>query len=175
MDELLAYCETHMLRIFAREGAVKLSSNGRRVLEDQDIVEPGESIWLGTGWHEIEEPGGEPYRWVEPEAEIIFQRPPEAAPRLLIDAEAGPSAGGLPLVVEVVSPAGRVLTSARVDGTCKLRLHIPDRFSSGILRLRLQGRKLPLARTPRFLMLRVFGLKWEVPPKWLAGVSLALW
>ena len=173
VNELLAFCKSHVLRIFAREGTMKLSSHGRRVLEDQDIVEPGESIWLGTGWHEIEEPGGEPYRWVEPEAEIIFQRPPEAAPRLLIDAEAGPSAGGLPLVVEVVSPAGRVLASARVDGACRLRLHIPDHLSSGTLRLRLHGRKFPLVQTPRFLMLRVFGVKCEVLPKWLAGVSLA--
>jgi len=172
VDELLAFCESHRLRIFAREGGMELSSNGRRVVEDEDIVEPGEGIWLGTGWHPIEEPGRRRYRWVEPEAEIVFERPPEAAPRLLIDAEAGPSAGGWPLVIEVVSPAGRVLASARVDGACKLRLHIPDRLSSGTLRLRLQGRKLPLARTPRFLMLRVFGLKWEVLPKWLAGVSL---
>jgi hypothetical protein len=173
VDDLLAFCESHMLRIFAREGVMNLSGNGRRVIEDEDIVGPAEGIWLGTGWHAIEKSDHLPYRWVEPEAEIVFERPPEAAPRLLIDAEAGPSAGGYPLVVEVVSPAGHVLTSAKVDGKCKLRLHIPDRLSSGTLRLRLQGRKLPLARTPRFLMLRVFGLKWEVPPKWLAGVSLA--
>jgi len=172
VDELLAFCRSHMRRIFAREGVMKLSSNGRRALEDEDIVEPGEGIRFGTGWHAIEKSERRPYRWAEPEAEIVFERPPEAAPRLLIDAEVGPSAGGWPLVVEVISPAGRVLTSARVDGTCKLRLHIPDHLSSGTLRLRLQGRKLPLARTPRFLMLRVFGLKWEVRPKWLAGVSL---
>jgi hypothetical protein len=173
VNELLAFCESHMLRVFAREGVIKLSSNGRRVLEDEDIVGPGEGMWLGRGWHAIEKSGRRPYRWVEPEAEIVFERPPEAAPRLLIDAEVGPSAGGGPLVVEVISPAGRVLASARVDGACKLRLHIPDHLSSGTLRLRLQGRKLPLARTPRFLMLRVFGLKWEILPKWLAGVSLA--
>lgn len=173
VDQLLAFCESHRLRIVAREGVMQLSGNGRRALEDQDIVEPGEGIWFGTGWHAIEKSDQRPYRWMEPEAEIVFERPPEAAPRLLIDAEVGPSAAGWPLVVEVVSRAGRVLTSARVDGRCKLRLHIPDRLSSGALRLRLQGRKLPLARTPRFLMLRVFGLKWEVPPKWLAGVSLA--
>jgi hypothetical protein len=172
VNELLAFCENHMLRIFAREGAMKLSSNGRRVLEDEDIVEPGEGVWLGTGWHGIEKSDRRPHRWVEPEAEIVFQRPPEAAPRLLIDAEVGPSAGGWPLVVEVASTTGHVLASAKVDGACKLRLHIPDHLSSGTLRLRLQGRKLPLARTPRFLMLRVFGLKWEVLPKWLAGVSL---
>ena len=172
VNELLAFCEGHMLRIFAREGEMKLSGDGRRVLEDEDIVKPGEGIWLGTGWHPIEEPEGRPYRWMEPEAELVFQRPPEAAPRLLIDAEEGPSAGGWPLIVEVVSPSGHVLASARVDGACKLRLHLPDRLSSGTLRLRLRGRKLPLVRSPGFLMLRVFGLKWEIPPKWLAGVSL---
>src|ERR1039458_10043886 len=40
VDELLAFCESHRLRIFAREGEMKLSSNGRRAVEDQDIVEP---------------------------------------------------------------------------------------------------------------------------------------
>jgi hypothetical protein len=172
VDELLAFCENHRLRIFTREGEMKLSSNGRRVIEDPDIVEPEQGIWLGTGWHEVEESGLRgPCRWAEPEAEIVFERPPYAAPRLLIEGEVGPSAASCPLVIEVVSPAGRVLTSARIEGTCKLRLHIPDRFSSGTLRLRLQGRKLSLASTPRFLMLRVFGLKWEVSPKWLAGLS----
>jgi hypothetical protein len=173
VTEVLAFCEGHRLRIAAREGIMQLTGNGRRVIEDEDVVEPGEGIWLGTGWQPIEKSGQRPYRWVEPEAEIVFERPPEAAPRLLIDAEAGPSAGSWPLVVEVVSTTGHVLASAKVDGASKLRLHIPDHLSSGTLHLRLQGRKLPLARTPRFLMLRVFGLKWEVPPKWLAGVSLA--
>jgi len=172
VEELLAFCESHRLRIFAREGVMQLSGNGRRVVEDEDIVQPGEGLWLGSGWHEIEKWGRQLYRWVEPEAEIVFERPAEAAPRLLMEAEVGPSAGAWPLVLEVVSEAGRVLTSARVAGTCKLRLHMPDHLSSGTLRLRLQSRKLPLARTPRFLMLRVFGLKWEVPPQWLAGVSL---
>jgi hypothetical protein len=173
VEELLAFCESHKLRIFAREGDMKLSGDGRRVIEDGDIVEPGEGIWLGTGWCSIEEPEGRPYRWMEPEAELVFQRPPEAAPRLLIDAEAGPSTGGWPLILEAVAPSGRVFASARVDGVCKLRLHLPDRLSSGTLRLRLRGRRLPLARLPGFLMLRVFGMKWEIPPKWLAGVSIA--
>ena len=110
VDELLAFCESHMLRIFAREGVMNLSGNGRRVIEDEDIVGPAEGIWLGTGWNAIEQSEHRPYRWMEPEAEIVFERPPEAAPRLLIDAEVGPSAGGYPLVVEVVSPAGHVLT-----------------------------------------------------------------
>jgi hypothetical protein len=86
------------------------------LIEDEDIVEPEQGIWLGTGWHEVEESGRGPYRWAEPEAEIVFERPPEAAPRLLIEGEVGPSAAGCPLVIEVVSPAGRVLTSARIDG-----------------------------------------------------------
>jgi len=96
--------------------------HGRRVLEDQDIVEPGESIWLGTGWHEIEEPGGEPYPGGA-EAEIIF-RGRGSRSRLLIDAEQA-QRRGLPLVVEVVSPAGRVLASARVDGACRLSCTSP--------------------------------------------------
>jgi hypothetical protein len=172
VQELLAFCESHVLRIFAREGIMTLSGKGRRVIEDEDVVEPGDGIWLGTGWHPIEKSGRRPYRWVDPEAEIVFERPTEAAPRLLIDAEAGPSAAGWPLVVEVVTPAGRVLAAARIDGRCKLRLHIPDHLSSGTLRLRLHGRRFPLSQTPRFLSLRVFALKWETLPKWLAGVSL---
>ena len=172
VDELLAFCESHRLRIFAREGDLTLSGDGRRAIENKDIVGPGEGIWLGTGWRAIEEPEGRPYRWMEPEAELVFERPPEAAPRLLIDAEAGPSAGSWPLILEVLSASGDVLASARVDGVCRLRLHLPDDLSSGTLRLRLCGRQLPLARLPGFLMLRVFGLKWEIPPKWLAGVSI---
>ena len=171
VDELLAFCESHMLRIFAREGVYESYRGMAGELSRTKYSRAGGGYLAGNRLARNREIGPRPYRWVEPEAEIVFERPPEAAPRLLIDAEAA-QCRRQPLVVEVVSPAGRVLTSARVDGACKLRLHIPDHLSSGTLRLRLQGRKLPLARTPRFLMLRVFGLKWEVPPKWLAGVSL---
>jgi hypothetical protein len=65
VDELLAFCDSHRVRIFAREGVMNLASDGRRAIEEEDIVEPGEGIWFGAGWHPIEKSQQRPYRWVD--------------------------------------------------------------------------------------------------------------
>lgn len=161
VDELLALCNRHILRVFAREGVFEFAPDGLRKIEKQDIVEPYSGIRFGPGWFPVALHDHEPFRFVENAAEVIFQKPPLFTPQLFIDAEIGPSAGGKPLIVEIVDATGLVLTSAKVEGRCELLLHIPEHLSSGAFRLRIQGGGLPLTHDVRLLNLCVFGIRWR--------------
>ena len=160
VGELLGFCESHTLRVFAREGEFSLSAEGFRQLHDCDIVPEGSGIRFGAGWSELEHSDGLDYRWVESEAALWFQKPPNGAVHLLVDAETGPSAGSKPVQVEIVQPGGDVLASASISGRCRLRLQIPDLIREGALRFRVRGAGLPLTRNPRIVNLRVSSMRW---------------
>jgi hypothetical protein len=172
VDELLAFCESHVLRVFAREGAFTLDSEGLPVPIPDDIFAPDAGLRLGAGWHDIERSDFDAYRWTDPEAELLFQRPRNAAPRLMLDLEAGPSAGPDPVTLEVVDPAGTVLAATTLSGRAMLRLHMPPELSTGRLILRVRGLGLPLIRDPRILNLRVLGMEWEAAPEWMQCAAL---
>lgn len=171
VEEVLVHSEGHMLRVCAAEGEFELAPDGLRVLEEKDIAARDAGIRLGAGWYPLDSDEAGCFRWIGAEAETIFRRPAGAEPRLVIDAETGPSAGGRPVVVEVTDPAGSVLASAELEGRRQLRLHFPDPIWSATLRLRVRGGGVPLAGDPRFLNLRVFGLWWE--PAWSLEVTHA--
>src|SRR5437899_4567520 len=109
---------------------------------------------------------------MDPEAEILFQRPSEAAPRLLLDLEAGPSAGCDPITLVVADSNGFVLATTTFRGRAIFRLHLPPELTVGRLRLRVRGRGLSLFRDLRILNLRVLGMEWETAPEWLQAVSV---
>jgi hypothetical protein len=171
LDELLAFCGQNMRRVFTAEGDFEFESDGLRKLEAEDIVAP-EGLRLGPGWYVVERYEKDPFRWMAAEAEVIFDKPRDAETNLVMDVEAGPSAPGGVVSIEVVDRAGNILSTATVQGRSKLRLHIPVRISSGSLRLRLRGDWLALAQDSRFLILRAFRIWWEDSP-WRPAPELA--
>ena len=159
--EIVEFCQNHTLRVFTSEGGFDLGPDGRIALETDDIVEPDAGIRFGSGWYPVDRGSGEPFRWIAPDAELTVVRPANATPSLAMDVETGPSAGGKPIVLEIVDPGGSVLTSASIEGRNRVRLHVPDHISTAKLRFRLNGGSVPLARDARILNLRFFGLSWE--------------
>ncbi|HYL36125.1 MAG TPA: hypothetical protein VEV17_09460 [Bryobacteraceae bacterium] len=172
--ELLAFCESHMLRVFAREGEFRLSANGPRALEKQDIVSAEAGIRFGAGWSSVQGTDRERYRWVESEAELFLERPITASARLMLTGELGPGAGQKPIRVEIVDQAGSTCAAVAITGRCQLRIHMPDEPPGGRLLLRVHGSDLPLTRNPRIVNFRVLGLEWDLglqsrvgaPQKW---------
>jgi len=160
LSELLTFCESHMLRVFAREGEFQLSANGQRTLDREDIVPQDAGVRFGAGWSSVECSDQQRYRWLESEAELYFERPDAASARLMFTAEVGPSAGQEPVTLEIRDPAGAVLAVAVVTGRCQLGLQVPEQIVSGRLRLGVQGSDLPLTRNPRIANLRVLALEW---------------
>ncbi len=160
-DQLVQFCENHMVKVFTSEGGFDIGLDGLLSLEGNDIVASDAGIRFGPGWYPVDRGSAEPFRWMAREAEIVLHRPSGTAPCLLMHAEVGPSAGGGPLVLEVVDSAGSVLTSATVEGRSQLRLHIPDRISTAKFRFRIEGGGVPLSRDARILNFRLFELAWE--------------
>jgi hypothetical protein len=169
-DELLAFCQDNTVRLLSAEGTFEVAGDGLRELHEKDIVAPEEGIRFGAGWYPPECSGEGWFRWIASEAELVFHRPPGLEPGLLIDAETGPSAGESGLPIEVLDSAGSMLASTTLKGRGRLRLTIPAQISGGSLRFRVPGHSIPLALEPRFLKLRIFGLRWESSP-WLPQPS----
>ena len=161
VGELLAFCETHMLRVFAREGEFQVSVGGQRALHQQDIAPLEGGVHFGAGWSSAESSEGQRYRWVESQAELFLERPAVGAPQLLLTAEVGPSAGEKPVHVEIVDEAGSALAGTAITGRCQLRIQIPGQILSSRLLVRVRGSDLPLTRNPRIVNLRVLGFEWD--------------
>jgi hypothetical protein len=172
VDELLEFCERNVLRVFAREGA--LDAEGLPMVIANDIFTKESGLRLGRGWHDIERSDYDSYRWTESEAELRFERPRDASPRLLLDLEAGPCAGNEPVSLEFVEPSGTVVAATSLVGRAVMRLHIPPGVTSGRLLLRVRGRGLPLLLHPRILNLRVLDMGWEAAPGWMHTERLPL-
>jgi hypothetical protein len=158
VDELLAFCRNHCLRVFAGDGSFALDACGRRELEKDDIVTPDAGIRFGPGWYAPEQYDGERFRWIAAEAEVAFSQP--ATGQLIIDLDNGPSAGGAGVGIEVVSPTGAILGSGTVRGRCTLRVAISAGLAGGF-KLRVLGGGVPLTGDLRMLNVRVFSLRWE--------------
>lgn len=81
IDEQLAYCRSHRLRLNAREGTFALTPEGFRRPAGIDIVDRATEIYFGAGWYAPEQIFGQVFRWVADVAEIEFR--PIQHPRVL--------------------------------------------------------------------------------------------
>ena len=157
IDELLEFCSTHCLRVFAREGDFPLSPSGARMLETEDIISKDCGAYFGVGWSPVESSLGERYRWVGSEAEFWIDPRRAVARGITFDAEIGPSAGSDPVAIEILDQSGSLVAEGEARGRCRLHARFP-RALSGRLLVRTRGRNVPLSTHPRIANLRVFTL-----------------
>jgi hypothetical protein len=113
VDEQLSYCNSHLIRVNAREGTFDLTPNGLRALSAEDIAGLDSGITFGAGWYSVEHYSPQqPFRWIGNDAEVIIRSGHIPAAFLTFDLEPGPSAGGEPLRLKAVDDAGIVLADA---------------------------------------------------------------
>jgi hypothetical protein len=177
LDEQLAYCGSHLIRVCAREGLFRLSEDGLRRNEVEDIVRAESGIQFGRGWFPVERRDSrEPFRWIENDAEV-WLRVPAAGPAMLLDVEPGPGVGPLPQTLQVVDANGSMVAEWRVSGRTKLQLWLPPAADNSLRSFRLHvpdgGR--PVVGDPRILNFRIFRCDWagqmpRVAPAPLASV-----
>lgn len=92
VDEQLAYCRTHRIRLNAREGTFALTTEGIRKLGKVDVVAAAQGIFFGRGWYSPEQHFGQVFRWAAQESEIRVVTSPK--PRILqLETEGGPGTG----------------------------------------------------------------------------------
>ncbi len=92
VEEQLAYCQSHLIRLSAREGTFRVKPDGSRLIEANDIVASDGPVQLGNNWFHRELSGDEAFRWVENDAELIVEPGASSERTLVCDIEPGPGA-----------------------------------------------------------------------------------
>ena len=169
VDELLGFCDRNIQRVSAREGTWSTNGDNLRPIERGDIVTAESGIRLGAGWYGLETGDGFPKRYLGLEAEVAL--PQRDAADLFLDVETGPSAHDGQAELVVLDADGVEVAAATITGRVKLRLTLPDLFTSGRIRLATRADGVPLLQDPRLLNLRVFGISWR-DIEWPSSASL---
>ena len=161
LDEQLAYCRTHLIRLNTREGTFSVLPDGTTALNSPDVASPGSGILFGKGWFPTERLGPhEVFRWAGVRAEVLFGKAPGGVAALLVDLEPGPSAGGEPVDLEVTSGENRMVARVSIDSRSQLRLPLPTPPPERLW-FRTYSRAAPFGVDPRVLNLRMFRFEWE--------------
>lgn len=157
VDEQLAYCRSHLIRVNMREGTFRVTPDGGRALEAHDIAAPDSGVTFGAGWFALE--GALPegvYRWVDNEAEVFVNPPGDPPPLLVFDIE--PAFGAArPFTIEVATE-GLEPASIVVERRTNVEVQLPSGARS--LRFRVIGGGSPSPYDPRVVNFRVFRCGW---------------
>jgi FkbM family methyltransferase len=161
LDEQLAYCGTHLIRVNRREGTFDVAPDGGPALSSGDIAAAGSGILLGQGWCTPESsPPLETFRWAQQEAEILLAARTEPCPALTVNLEPGPGSLGRPVELEVATDHGQILARVTLDGASRLRLQLPSPMPNRLW-FRARGEFFPVNFNTRTLCFRASQLGWE--------------
>ena len=159
--EQLAYCQTHLLRVNAREGTFRVTRDGLRVPSAVDVIPPASGIFLGPGWFQPEQHSGRVFRWAGEDAEVIAEPQSADSRSLLFDLEPGPGVANKPFALEVLSLDGERIGEARIEHRCFVRFRLPMQPGQQRFRFRVRDGGRKIASDPRILNFRVWSCGWS--------------
>ncbi len=170
VEEQLAWCGTHLIRVNRREGSFNVKPDGSPALDACDVAPLHSGIVFGHGWFALERsPSSEVFRWAGESAELLLEVPPGPAMALVLDIEPGPSTGGLPLQLEI-----EVADQPPVHQILDRRTRVKLRFTSPYpkrLHLRTRDGGVRACDDPRPLNFRLLQAGWERGPSAAASVQ----
>jgi hypothetical protein len=125
-----------------------------------DIIDAAEGLRLGGNWYALESQDGQPFRWVDNNAEIIVNTKSGQSEMLEFEVEGGPSYGGRSAPLRVVGQDGRILATAEILHRRTVRIELPA-GSQGqpLLRLQTDGGKVSIPNDMRMLNFRIFRIR----------------
>jgi hypothetical protein len=164
IEDQLAYCRTHLIRINAREGTFNLTPEGRRALSSSDVAAIDSGITFGPGWFPVEWfSATERFRWAATYAELELAPPFAGVRHLKLDIEPGPGAENNPLEILLMSAQGEQFARATVYSRGMLKVPVEGIAGKApfVIRLRVLngGRSIP--SDTRILEYRVFRCDWD--------------
>ena len=169
VEEQLAWCRTHLIRVNRREGSFNVKPDGSPALDARDVAPLHSGIVFGCGWFALEgSPSSEVFRWAGESAELLLEDPPEPAMALVLDIEPGPSTGGLPLQLEI-EVAGQPPVHQILDRRKRVKLRFASPYPRR-LHLRTRDGGVRVCDDPRPLNFRLFHAVWERTASAAAGV-----
>ena len=162
LDDQLAYCRKHPLRVNAREGTFRVTPEGLRLPAAVDVISTDSGIFFGPGWFQPEQHSLRVFRWAADDSQIVVVPPSGDTRSLVLDLEPGPGTGYQPFVLEAFDASGEELGRVQVQGRSLIRLQLG--FQAGqrrVFRLHViaGGRKIPA--DPRILNFRVWWCGWS--------------
>ena len=161
LDEQLAYCRTHLIRVNRRDGTFEVTPDGSPALSAEDIASPESGILPGRGWLTPERLGPmEPFRWAQANAEVLLDAAPRPDEALVVDLEPGPASLGQPVKLEVATDQGQVLVRLTLDNRSRLRLQLPSPRPNRLW-FRATGEFSPVNFNAHALVFRAFRFGWE--------------
>lgn len=120
-----------------------------------DIVDDTNDLGLGKNWYLYETFGGQTFRWVDNNAEIVVKNPPGNAKNVALELEAGPSLGTKKFTLQIVEN-GKTVASLPVNGHQWVVAQVPvHRGSATTFALHVNGGGKKTS-DPRILNFRVF-------------------
>ncbi len=150
--EQLAYCQTHLLRVNAREGTLQLTPTGEFV--DQQAPR---GISFGRGWYPREQRLGTGFRWAYNEADVALSCAPGENWILKMDLAPGPSAGPEGVVLDISDQEYGALGTVTVPRRMMLQVALPaSRSEERMLRFSVRGGGHAVPGDTRILNFRVF-------------------
>jgi FkbM family methyltransferase len=161
IEEQLAYCRSHLIRVNRRDGTFEVAPDGAPVLSAHDVASTGSGILFGAGWFSPErfEPVGY-FRWAQEEAEILLDASSDGMTCLMVDLEPGPANAGNPLFLEISASDGEPVARVTMDTRTRLRLTFPAPPPSRLV-FRALGTLASPNTNPRKLCFRVFHVERE--------------
>jgi hypothetical protein len=131
VDDQLAYCRSHLLRVHTRESSFTVEPEGRRALELIDIAPPDAGLRFGRGWYQVwdrNEPSGvvHHYRGAAAKAELLVTTSDTVPPAFMMDIEPGPGCKEGQFELHVRDSQGNVATSL-VRGRQVIHVTLPLR------------------------------------------------
>ncbi len=161
LDERLEYCESHLIRVYAREGVFPTTPDGVRALSKRDIASQESGIFLGPGWYEVEFDSGVPFRWVGNRAEVGVTKVPTGQQALAFDVEPGPGVGGRPFDLSVTDEQGRVVAEKRVRRREEVKVPVPADSSDFQLFLNVLDGGIAEPLDPRVMNAQIHRCYWD--------------
>ncbi len=171
VEERLAYCRSHLIRLYAREGVFSLTPGGLRALAETDVAAADSGVSYGAGWYPAQQDGnGRVFRWAGQDAELVVRRPACADPTLAFELEPGPGVGYQSFALQVLDSGNDLVAETVVEGRSVFSFRAPAGVEAAYhFRFHVIGGGLPVPNDPHILNFRVFTCGWVAPGVPLPG------
>lgn len=172
IQEQLAYCQNHMVRVGRREGTIPTNLSGEPKIFDLDIVLPNSGIRLGKGWYlPAVSSQNTPYRYMRSGAELLVRSPD--ASKKMVSLEIEPAAGvrNKPFRISFERPDGTQLARGIVFGKHIIHVALPlEPDHSEVFLLRLSNCGHVDVRNANQMDAKVYSCDWS-PKLKMSGIT----
>ncbi len=162
VEQQLAYCRTHPIRLDCRYGYFRLDESGCIAPEPDDVI-AGDGIALKMGFFPVErDRAGRAYRWCGDEAVVVVKPRQEPPRRLEVELEPGPCLKRVPFSLRVEDEQGALVAEGFVGTHGVVSVALPPCHGTArTFRFRPLSERVPLPDDYRPLDLRVYRVGWS--------------